>query len=681
MSIIETKLPIACGHIDAEGGLIAANKRWHKLFGTDVPVLPRYQPDGRLTRDCFLAYMDYAKKTGESNFEMYAQKTDGTEICVAATLQYEPDGTFVACAHEITEYKAAADAAIERDRQSFELAQRVLDAAPFFIETWDNDMNLIGCNQAAVDIFGLKNKEHYMEVYEKLHPEYQPCGMKTVDKIPLVVGAVMENGYTEGEWMHVDINGDPVPVYSCYVRFKVGDGNMVVGYSRDMRLINAAMNEVRKTLETTKQILDSAPFYVETWDSDKNLIDCNDVAAKIFGFSSMDEYFENYDKLTPKYQPGGEKSTVLLDEYFHRAFDTGYARFEWMHQLPNGEPLPMEVTLVRIEHGGELRVIAYSNDLRPIKKALEQAEAANAMAQEFLDAAPFFVEVWNKDIEMIGCSQAVIRTFGLSGKEEYIKHNDKFSPKYQPCGRLSEDVFRDLINTAFKDGYARAEWTHLDAEGNPWPFDAIYTRLRQGNGDIVVGYARDLREEKLRALAEDASKAKSVFLSTMSHEIRTPMNAIMGITEIQLNKPDLNLGVKDAFEKIYASGDLLLGIINDILDLSKIEAGKLELVVSKYETASFISDTVQLNITRLGSKHIEFDLNIDEHMPAHMIGDELRVKQILNNLLSNAFKYTNEGRVVMSVSARENPENPGELTLILSVEDSGSGMTREQLDR
>jgi signal transduction histidine kinase len=126
----------------------------------------------------------------------------------------------------------------------------------------------------------------------------------------------------------------------------------------------------------------------------------------------------------------------------------------------------------------------------------------------------------------------------------------------------------------------------------------------------------------------------------MSHEIRTPMNAILGITEIILRNETLPQDVTEALYKIYNSGDLLLYIINDILDLSKIEAGKLELVPVQYEVASMINDTVMLNMTRIGSKPIEFKLSVDENIPVHLLGDVLRIRQILNNVLSNAIKYT-----------------------------------------
>jgi signal transduction histidine kinase/CheY-like chemotaxis protein/HPt (histidine-containing phosphotransfer) domain-containing protein len=174
--------------------------------------------------------------------------------------------------------------------------------------------------------------------------------------------------------------------------------------------------------------------------------------------------------------------------------------------------------------------------------------------------------------------------------------------------------------------------------------------------------------------AEAANRTKSSFLATMSHEIRTPMNAIIGIAQIQLQKEDLPDEYASALQKINSSGNNLLGIINDILDLSKIETGKLELNLSEYDVPSLINDTVQLNYIRIGSKQIEFKLEIDENLPSRLLGDELRLKQILNNLLSNAIKYTEKGHVKLKVNHTAAGKD---VNLCFIVEDTGQGMKPE----
>jgi len=154
----------------------------------------------------------------------------------------------------------------------------------------------------------------------------------------------------------------------------------------------------------------------------------------------------------------------------------------------------------------------------------------------------------------------------------------------------------------------------------------------------------------------------------------------LGITEIQLQDKALPITTKEALERIYNSGDLLLGIINDILDLSKIEAGKLELHVTQYDIASLIHDTVKLNVLRYENKPIEFKLIISKKVPLILEGDELRIKQILNNILSNAFKYTNEGQIEFELSV-ERQENSSTSIIIFRVSDTGQGMTAEQVSK
>ena len=173
--------------------------------------------------------------------------------------------------------------------------------------------------------------------------------------------------------------------------------------------------------------------------------------------------------------------------------------------------------------------------------------------------------------------------------------------------------------------------------------------------------------------------AKSRFLARMSHEIRTPISAVLGISEIQLQDPSLSLKTEEAFAKIYNSANTLLGIVNDILDLSKIEAGKMSVINEEYDVADMINDVVQLNYFYLANKNINFVIKVDEDLPTRLSGDELRIKQILNNLLSNSFKYTSEGFVEFSVQAKNCPQD-GHMTLSLTIRDTGHGMTPEQLE-
>ncbi|MCL2442739.1 MAG: ATP-binding protein [Treponema sp.] len=312
---------------------------------------------------------------------------------------------------------------------------------------------------------------------------------------------------------------------------------------------------------------------------------------------------------------------------------------------------------------------------------------ADERTQIMIDAAPLCAIFWDKNLELIDCNEEAVKMFEMIDKQEFIANFVQLSPKYQPDGISSSEKGVALVGKALEEGYSRFEWMHQKLNGELIPAEITCVRVMHRGEFTVIEYIRDLREQKKMIaemrkaeIAEESSKAKSDFLAKMSHEIRTPMNAILGITEIQLQDEALPQNTKDALERIYSSADLLLGIINDILDLSKIEAGKLELIPIRYDIASLIHDTVQLNIMRYESKPIEFKLNVDENIPVMLIGDELRVKQILNNLLSNAFKYTHEGMITLSIySQSENNNNDTDVTLVFSVNDTGQGMTSEEV--
>jgi len=323
--------------------------------------------------------------------------------------------------------------------------------------------------------------------------------------------------------------------------------------------------------------------------------------------------------------------------------------------------------------------INHNNQVMKIHEADERTKI-------MLDAAPFCVIFWDKDLKLIDCNQEAVKMFDMIDKQDFFDNFYNLSPEYQPDGLLSKDKGIELVGDALRDGYSRFEWTHQKMNGEQMPVEVICIRVKHKNEFTVTEYIRDLREQRKMIAemrkaeaAEESSKAKSEFLAKMSHEIRTPMNAILGITEIQLQDETLTENAKEALEMIYNSADLLLGIINDILDLSKIEAGKLELAPAQYDIASLIHDTVQLNMMRYESKPIEFKMILDENIPVMLFGDELRIKQILNNLLSNAFKYTHEGKVILSISCE--PKDDDTIIIIFRISDTGQGMTAEQIKK
>lgn len=191
-------------------------------------------------------------------------------------------------------------------------------------------------------------------------------------------------------------------------------------------------------------------------------------------------------------------------------------------------------------------------------------------------------------------------------------------------------------------------------------------------------YNRKLSEAAVQA--NQANEAKSYFLSTMSHDIRTPMNAILGLNEMVLRESD-DEKILGYSENIRTAGNTLLGIINDILDFSKIEAGKMDIINGDYRFVSMLNDLVNMVQKKTEDKGLTFKLDIDSGIPSILNGDEIRIKQVITNILSNAVKYTKEGSVTFSVGYEKIPDKQDAVILKVSVADTGIGIKPEDISR
>jgi len=322
-----------------------------------------------------------------------------------------------------------------------------------------------------------------------------------------------------------------------------------------------------------------------------------------------------------------------------------------------------------------------------IEATLERELEANQMVSLLLEASPLFIEIYDDQLNLIDCNNQYMTLFGMSSKSEFIEKYESLSPEYQPCGTCSKEKLVALLERALMEGSSRSEWMHFTSDGEELPVEVVFVRLIRQNKRIIVGYNHDIRQIKKAmseiqriVIAEESNEAKSRFLARMSHEIRTPITAVLGISEIQLQNTDLSPQLEESFAKIHSSANILLGIVNDILDLSKIEAGKMNLMSEKYDLASMISDVAHLHLAYSGDKNIKFNLHVDENLPKYPMGDVLRIEQIINNLLSNAFKYTETGSVDMSLLCQRHKTNDDYMSLVISISDTGLGMTKEQMD-
>ncbi|MCL2719775.1 MAG: ATP-binding protein [Treponema sp.] len=688
-------LPLCASFWDRNFNAIDCNQEAMNLFGLSnkkeyqerfYELSPEYQPDGSLSSEKAKEYLTKAFEEGYCRFEWIHKNFKGELIPAEITIvRVKHRNENIVCGY--TRDLREMNAAMAKIREADERTMIMLDSAPLSITMWNRDVKLIDFNYESARVVGIYTKEEYQEKFLQLTPELQEDGENSIEVFEKFIDTAFSEGRAHINWNHNTIKGETVPFDAKAVRLNLKGEPVVVVYCHDLRDLNDAISKMREADECRHAIFDTTPLGSFMIDNALRILECNQEILRLFDVSSKEEYIERFFDFSPEYQPDGTRSYEKSHELINRAFNEGYCRFEWMHRKLNGELIPCEIILVCVFFRNEKVVCGYTRDLRELKAIITKMREADECTQVMFDSTPLACFLIDNTIKVLECNQEIVRLFGLTGKEDFINNVYSLFPEYQPSGEITVDLVNKYINDAFEEGYCCFELNHIRPDGEIVPTEVSLVRVKFRGLYAVAGYIRDLREikamiaEMRRAeVAEESSKAKSDFLAKMSHEIRTPMNAILGITEIQLQDETLPLITKEALERIYNSGDLLLGIINDILDLSKIESGKFELSTAQYDIASLIHDTVKLNIIRYESKPIEFKLFISEDVPLILVGDELRIKQILNNLLSNAFKYTHEGQIELNLSC-EPKRNSSGVSLIIRVSDTGQGMTSDQIKK
>ncbi len=331
--------------------------------------------------------------------------------------------------------------------------------------------------------------------------------------------------------------------------------------------------------------------------------------------------------------------------------------------------------IVKDEQGTPTHVQGFMIDVTDQALAHAEIRRQKQYFESLVEISPVAVVVMDADERVTGWNPAAAELFGYSAEEA--------------IGRLIDDLVledelrsegRDITREALEAGRAQRITHRTRKDGALVDVQMMLVPLMV-DGEHVGFYAiyHDITElQRAREEAEAATQAKSAFLATMSHEIRTPMNAVIGMTGLLLGT-DLTPEQRDFAEVVRSSGDALLHVIDDILDYSKIEAGKLELEREPFDLRECVEGALDIVAPRASEKNLELAGLIDDDVPAGFAGDATRLRQVLLNLLSNAVKFTEEGEVVVHVDAE--PAGEGSHRLHLAVRDTGIGIPQEGMER
>lgn len=318
------------------------------------------------------------------------------------------------------------------------------------------------------------------------------------------------------------------------------------------------------------------------------------------------------------------------------------------------------------------------------EEAAQKKDLEEIMKAVFKASLDGYVVWSSQNIETV--SPGILKLIGLEDQQEFIGNPAHYG--------LTTDYMKEIATKVMAEGSFREEFLLRTKAGDLVPCEATHLPLYFHETTCLLSYIRDLRDQKkneeallsAKEQAEVATRAKSEFLANMSHEIRTPMNAILGLTHI-LQDTSLDDSQRDYLSRVSGSAEGLLRIINDILDFSKIEAGKLEMEHTPFQLEEVIKSVVNFSSTSAEEKNVELIMAIPPSIHTGLIGDPTRLKQVLNNLISNAIKFTAHGYVSISVveevsqDASLEPRGDGKIKLKFAVKDTGIGLTHDQIDK
>ncbi len=448
---------------------------------------------------------------------------------------------------------------------------------------------------------------------------------------------------------------------------KQGDVFALIALSTDITERKRAEEQVRKSEAQLRTIFENSPLGVMHFNAEGAIISTNLQAAVIFG--STREQLAGFDALN---NIENKEVAAALQVAMHgdtASYEGEYVsvtggRQAWVRFICN--PVTPETT--------PSEVICTVEDITERKQAEEEIKAAKNQMEYILNTSPVGAAFTTRGIIHFA-NRRFVDMLGADVGDHAISIYCDIEER--------DEVLRQMVERGVLENY---EIRYRNKQGMVRDFLTTYIPFRYNDEDGVLGWLLDITERKKAEVALQeameaaaaANQAKSEFLANMSHEIRTPMNAIIGMSYLAL-QTDLTHKQRDYIAKIDQAANALLNILNDILDFSKIEAGKLDLEEIEFYLDDVVDNLANLLTVKVEEKGLEMLFRIDQDVPVNLVGDPLRLGQILVNLVSNAVKFTQQGEIVVAANTLEKTDR--DVLVQFSVRDTGIGMDQEQQNK
>lgn len=450
------------------------------------------------------------------------------------------------------------------------------------------------------------------------------------------------------------------------------------------RQLRTELQEKQQAISRFQGMVFVAVDAIVSIDTNSRVILWNPAAEKMFGYREEEimgrsvletivptSYRSQHEEGLKRYLKTGQ--SLLVNQ-----------TLEMLAQRKNGEVFPVEISIFPSGTKDNMEFTAMLRDITVRTQARRELQESERKFRAAMDHAAIGMAMLSPEGRWLKANNALCQIFGYT--EEELLQTDFRAQTHPDDIDLSNEGVRRLFAKEIETFQLEKRYIHRDGNIIWAQLNTALVWSEKGEPLYYISQIQDITRRKQMesqlqnalAQAQESNRLKSEFLANMSHEIRTPMNGILGMTEIVLDT-ELNEEQRHCLQMAYTSGQNLMTIINDILDFSKIEAGKMDLEMLPFHLRTSLEETLFPFVQQAVSKGLILESIIQKEVPDILVGDSTRLRQVLNNLLGNAIKFTQEGRVSVEVDSRSKPGQRVELHF--RVSDTGIGLTTEQQQR
>ncbi len=620
--------------------------------------------------------------TGRKNWILFLAATSSMIIGFLVWGAKRLDHQYAFLNELVSQRTRALTGSEKRYRELSNANEIIIQSIPDGLIVTDLEGRIIRCNRGLLDMFGYAENELLGQNVDMLLPK-QLQGLHAEHRPNFTARVISNNSKSQRSFAACHRDGTEFLVCLGLSMFEVGESQQIICTVHDVSLMNKALTdaqEARKLASRFENLVASSKDAIITKTLDGTVTSWNPAAEAIFGYSQAEMLGQSLIRLFP---PGleAEEDEVLAKVTAGRSIPT----FESRRLCKDGHTVDVLISVSPLfdEAGAIVGASKIARDITEIKRDKNELLLRLEKLVQNIPGMVFQYQRWPDDRSAFPYASVGIRH--IYGVEPEQVREDA-SPVYavlhpEDLERVVQGIEESAVNlTQWYDVYRVV----LPAGKALW-VEGIATPEKMPDGSVLwSGYIRDITDRKIvekelmqaKQAAEEANQAKSRFLATMSHEIRTPINGVMGYLQLMSREP-INDKMHGYVNESLNATRLLLRVLNDVLDFSKIEAGKLDLQVAPFDLRAMLGEVHGLMQAQLDGRRLALRLDIDPELPRFALADDMRLRQVLLNLTSNAIKFTERGTVTLSV--RSEALSDGRFRLRLKITDTGIGIGERQL--